>query len=110
MKQYDAHVSFLLRQYAVQAFEREIAPALNDLSASFDRFANKDLTTSELVHRIHRFEVGISASLTAKYNGPNADFIVASAIVEGVLAESDVEADVLKQIIDIIDFIRDRMA
>src|SRR6266496_3237140 len=94
MNDYPKSIKRQLRALADLAYERELKQALSGLAGQFDAWKQDRLSSSELSDLIHRFDSGVSRDLYKQYNSPRLDLQVAYAIVQGVLNQEDVPAEV----------------
>jgi hypothetical protein len=98
MRELSGRVKRLLREYATEAYERELYRELTKLDASFAEWRSGAISSGELSHRVHQYERGPSRALWSKYNHGEATVNVAYAIVTGILREDEVQAELLEAI------------
>jgi hypothetical protein len=90
MSDYPKDIKRLLREFAIEAYEGELSRELARLDKSFLEWRDGKISSGELSHRIHQYEMGASRELFKKYNDGEDDFNVAYAIVTGILNREDV--------------------
>ena len=109
LDQYPKPIRSEIRKLAALAHRRELATEFTALEAEFARWRRGELGEFELNERIHRFHDGQSRELWKRYsNTTYLDLCVAFAIVGGVLAESEVEPNVLRALERAISVYRDK--
>ena len=96
---YTPKVKKLLRQFWIEAYERELHRELTALDQSFSEWREGRIRSDELSRRIHRYETGPSRELYRTYHGGEQDLVVASAIVSGVLDREEIP-DALLDVLD----------
>lgn len=97
MKDYPKRIKKLLREYLVEAYERELHRELIILEGSFEEWRQGQIGSGELSYRIHQYEVGPSRELYKKYNEDSlTDMIVAHAIVVGLLRRDEIPPELLE--------------
>jgi hypothetical protein len=87
---YSPKVKKLLRQFWIEAYERELHRELTKLDQSFAEWRKGRISSGELSQRVHRYETGPSRELYKMYKGGEQDLVVASAIVSGILDREEV--------------------
>ena len=96
MQDYPKNIKKLIRQYLVETYEIELHRELTKLDQSFSEWRNGSISSGELSHRIHQYEIGPSRELYKQYNYREAaDLNVAYAIVAGILDPAEIPADLL---------------
>jgi DNA primase large subunit len=85
MNDYPMRIKRLIREFAAEAYEKELSRELARLDKSFSEWRDGKINSGELSHRIHQYETGASRELFKKYNEGENDFNVAYAIVTGIL-------------------------
>jgi hypothetical protein len=96
MQAYPKHVKKLLREALTAAYEGELCAELTKLGHSFTEWRAGCISSGELSHRIHQYEVGPSRELFKRYNDGSPDMNVAYAIVIGVLERKSLPAELLE--------------
>jgi hypothetical protein len=96
----------MLREYATEAYERELHRELSKLDESFTEWRNGAISSRELSYRIHQYETGPSRELYKQYNSGSDDLSVAYAIVVGILDEGKVSVELREAISGPIDLFR----
>ncbi len=96
-----------LRSLAREAHEEELRRALEPLAAAFDTWRGGELGSGELAHRIHEFHQRPNRDLFKRYNHSDVAFMVARAVMFGVLEESAVPPEILEKLQPIIRFARE---
>jgi len=97
-----------IRKLEGVAYEREMADAVSKLQAEFERWRQGEMDVFELNERIHKFHDGISRELYKKYAmaGSAVEWVVASAVVNGIVKESEVDPAALEYLQRYIEFAR----
>ena len=98
MTDYSKRIKRLLREFAVEAYEKELSRQLAKLDKSFEEWRDGKIISGELSYRIHQYEAGVSRELFKKYNEGKNDFNVAYAIVTGILDRDTMPGEVLEAI------------
>ncbi len=68
MQQYSKNIKRLLREYMMEAYDRELHRELAKLDRSFAEWRDGKLGSGELSYRVHQYELGPSRELYKKYN------------------------------------------
>jgi len=79
----------LIREYAAEAYERELHQELQELDRSFAEWREGTIGSGELSHRIHQYETGPSRELFKRYNYGYDEINVAQAVVLGILDRNE---------------------
>jgi len=98
MNDYPKSIKRLLREFAAEAYEKELSRELTRLDESFAEWRGGKINSGELSDRIHQYETGASRELFNKYNEGKNDFNVAYAIVTGILNREDVPEELIQAI------------
>ena len=98
MNDYPKRIKRLLREFAAEAYEKELSRALARLDKSFAEWRDGKISGGELSDRIHQYETGASRELFNKYNEGENDFNVAYAIVTGILDREYAPAELIAAI------------
>jgi hypothetical protein len=98
MREYSKGIKRLLREFSMEAHERELHRELTKLDASFDEWRQGAIGSGELDHRIHKYKSGPARELWKRYNHGEADMNVAYAIVAGILDIAEVPGELLEAI------------
>lgn len=106
MQSYSNRIKWLLGEYSRKAHERELDRELAKLDASFDRWRQGDISSSDLDEAIHKYKSGPARKLWKQYNQGQADMNVAYAIVAGILDETEVPEEVLEALDQPLAFYR----
>lgn len=104
MRDYPKHVKKALREWAAEAYERELHRELALLDGSFDEWRGGKIGSGVLSARIHAYEMGPSRELYKRYNWGFPDANVAFALTEGILTHEEVPAEVFEAIEDLLSF------
>jgi len=104
MADYSKNVKRLLREFAAEAHEKELARELAQLDKSFSEWRDGKISSGELSYRIHQYETGPARQLFNKYNQGENDFNVAYAIVTDILNRQDVPDELIDAIDKEINF------
>jgi hypothetical protein len=98
MNDYPKRIKRLLREFAAEAYEKELSRELARLDESFTEWRDGKINSGKLSHRIHQYETGVSQELFKKYNIGKNDFNVAYAIVTGILDRDNIPEELLEAI------------
>jgi hypothetical protein len=104
MTDYPKNIKRLLREFAAEAYEKELWRELARLDKSFSEWREGIINSGELSYHIHQYETGPSRELFNKYNEGENDFNVAYAIVTGILNRQDVPPELIGAIDKQISF------
>ena len=104
MQQYPKNIKRLLREYMMEAYERELYRELTKLDQSFAEWRDGQIGSGELSYRIHQYETGPSRELYKKYNYSPHDVNVAYAIVTNILKRDEIPAELLEAISSLLAF------
>lgn len=104
MGDYSKRIKRLLREYAAEAYERELKRKLTKLDANFSEWRSGNIGSGEMSYRIHQYEKGPSRELYKKYNYGEDTFNVAYAIVTGILEREAIPPDLISAIEKEINF------
>jgi hypothetical protein len=104
MQQYTKKITVLLREYSMEAYERELHRELENLDRIFDKWRDGKITSGELSYQIHQYETGPKRELYKKYTDLSHDVNVAYAIAAGILNRDEVPAGLLEAISSLIVF------
>jgi hypothetical protein len=100
MQQYPKNIKRLLREFMIEAYERELHRELLKLDQSFAEWRDEQISSGELSSRVHQYEAGPSRELYKKYNYSYHDVNVAYAIETGILKRDEIPAELLEAISD----------
>jgi hypothetical protein len=106
MKEYPKRVKRMIREWMIEAYERELHRELGRLDESFAAWRRGDISSGEMSHRIHGWETGPSRWLYKHYNHGPQDMSVAYAIVLGILDEEEVTLELMEATRNAIAFYR----
>ena len=98
------NIKRLLREFAAEAYEKELSRELARLDKSFSEWREGIINSGELSYQIHQYETGPSRELFNKYNEGENDLNVAYAIVTGILNRQDVPEELIGAIDKQISF------
>jgi hypothetical protein len=104
MQDYPKKIKRLLREYMVEAYERELHRELVKLDQSFAEWRDGKIGSGELSHRVHQYEAGPSRKLYKKYNYSYHDANVAYAIATDILKRDEIPAELLEAISSLLAF------
>ena len=96
MQGYSKRVKKLLHEAVTAAYERELRAELTKLDRSFAEWRDGRISSGELSHRIHQFEVGAARELFKRYNNVAPEMNVAYAIAVGLLEHESLPAELLE--------------
>ena len=106
MRPYPKKIKRLLREYMIEAYERELHRELTKLDQSFAEWRNGVISSGELSHRVHEYNSGPSRQLYKHYNYGDNDMNVAYAIVAGILDKDGMPTELLEAIEGQIKFLQ----
>ncbi|MBN2385502.1 MAG: hypothetical protein JXB85_00675 [Anaerolineales bacterium] len=98
MDKYSKAVQRSLRAHVRDAYAREWHRELTKRDESFAEWRNGEISSGELSHRIHLYEMGPSRELFKRYDGGDDAILLAYAIVTGLIDREQVSAEVLETI------------
>lgn len=104
MQQYPKNIKRLLREYMVEAYERELHRELTKLDQSFAEWRDGKISSGELSSQVHQYETGPSRELYKKYNDSYHDANVAYAIAAGILKRDEIPVELLEAISSLLGF------
>jgi hypothetical protein len=104
MQRYTKKIAGLLREYSMEAYERELHRELVNLDRVFDRWRDGKISSGELSYQVHQYETGPKRELYKKYNDLSHDVNVAYAIATGLLERDEIPAGLLEAISSLITF------
>jgi hypothetical protein len=93
-----APIKKLLAELTTEAYERELHRKLAQLDQSFAEWRNGHISSGELSHRIHQYDIGPSRELYKRYNDNPHEMSVAYAIVVGILQRDEMPVELLEAI------------
>ena len=85
-----------LREWRMEAHERELKRELEKLEQSFEKWRRGEISSGELSLRVHQYDSGPSKDLYSRYNYGDAKMNVAYAIVAGIIDEEEVPEALLE--------------
>lgn len=106
VRQFTKKIKRTFREYAIEAYESELQRELNKLDQGFNEWRNGEISSGELSHRLHQFEIGVSKDLYKRYNYGEYDINVAYALVTGILDESEVPGELMEALKNQLSFFR----
>ncbi len=104
MAGYPKNIRKLLRDWAVEAYERERYRELTKLDQNFAEWRNERISSGELSYRIHQWDSGPARDLYKRYNDGEDDMNVAYAIVVGILMRDEIPPELLDAVERLINF------
>jgi len=104
MQQYPRNIKRLLREFMVEAYERELHHELSKLDQGFVEWRDEQISSGELSSRVHQYETGPSRELYKKYNYSYHDANVAYAIATGILKQDEIPTELLEAISSFLAF------
>ena len=104
MQPYPKNIKRLLREFMVEAYERELHRELLKLDQRFAEWRDNQISSGELSYRVHQYETGPSRDLYNKYNVSYHDINVASAIASGILKRDEIPDELLEAISGLFAF------
>jgi hypothetical protein len=109
MKDYPKRIKVQLRKLMGEAYERELARELTKLATRFGDWQAGQIDAGELNDLIHKHHNGPSREMFNYYNNVSPSTSVARAVVEGLLAETDIPIDVWSYIEDMVKIYRSHL-
>ena len=85
-----------LREWRMEAHERELTRELEKLDQSFEAWRRGEISSGELSIRVHQYDRGPSKDLYSRYNYGEAEMNVAYAIVTGIIDEEEVPKELME--------------
>ena len=96
MAEYSKRIKRLIREWMMEAYERELHRELTRLDESFAAWRDGAIGSGELSDRIHQWERGPSRALFKHYNRGPQDMSLAYAIAIGVLDKDELPPELLE--------------
>ncbi len=108
MKEYTKNIRRELETLNGLAHERYLDQALGELQEHFSCWKSNETNAFDLNEAIHQFHNGKSRELYNYFGGSQSmnDHRVANAIIEGLIAESEVSVETLDALANILAFKR----
>lgn len=104
MQQYPPRIKRLIRQYADQIYEAELAQALSELEQQFAAWHNGQITAGDLSQLVFEFSRGPAREHYNRYRSGLDDMHVAYAITTGILKRDELPEELLSHLQRIIAF------
>jgi len=95
-----------MRELVTLAYERELGEHLSNLQKHFSEWNAQQISAFDLSDRIHEFHNGPSRELFKAYDSASPDFLVAQAIVLGILHRDEVPDEILEALSPRIESVR----
>ena len=95
-----------LRQYAEQAYHKEMKSALELLYEDFLCWKQDNITGDQLNEKIHEFHDRSSRDIYNRYNTSHLNLAVAYAIHRGVLSREEVAAKLIETLSNELAFLQ----
>ncbi len=92
-----------LRQLATKAEEAELRAALQPLANDFKRWESGEIDSFDLKALIHDFHQGAARNIYVSYDTPDPSFMVANAIVLGMLDPAAVSPELMTELARLIE-------
>ncbi len=103
MRNYSKRVRKLIREYAVLAYERELAAELGKLADRVNAWKQGEISPWKLNDEIWNYVKGPQREMWKKYTNKDfLDMVVARAVADGFLKREEVQGGVLESIEDLI--------
>jgi len=96
MTEYPKKTKRLIRQFSMEAHERELHRELTKLDESFAEWRRGEIGSGELSFRMHKWDTGPPRELFKKYNSGYQDMNVAYALVTGILDWDEVPEELVE--------------
>ena len=94
------------RKLAAVAYERELDRALDMLFSQFQDWKKKKLNAFELDEEVHKHHQGISRDLYKRYEYGEPTFMVARALVIGLIKEDEIDKQHLPMLAGAIELFK----
>jgi hypothetical protein len=98
MKNYPKSIRKALREWAAEAYKRELHRELTVLDGSFGEWRAGQIDGWELSDRIHKFHDGPAPEMYNRYDDRFADWNVVYALKAGILTREELPAEVIEAI------------
>ena len=95
-----------LRELAALAHERDVAKSLSKIASKVEEWKNGKITALDMNEALHEYDRGESREVWSRYDSNQYDIQVASAIVRGLLTESEVGKEVVALLSTQIHFLK----
>lgn len=99
MANYPANIKKLLQTWSTEAYRREVERELGNLEKDISAWKRGRISSEELSHRIHEWDVGPSKALVKQYDYGQLDANVAYAVVVGILQARELPDDLLEALV-----------
>ncbi len=106
IRDYPKSIKRQIRELCAQAHENELASELTKLEQKFADWHTGKICAGDLSEMIHKYHNGPARELFVYYNSGSDDLLVASALVKGILSESDAPEDVRQRLEPLIEMCR----
>lgn len=94
-QEYTKAIKRQIREWAIEAYERELHRELTLLDQSFEEWRQGRISSGELSSRVHDYESGPSRRLFSEYNERHSEGAhVAYALTTGILSPEEVPGEV----------------
>ena len=91
-----------------KAHEKELEKELSRLAKNFTEWQKKEMDSFELIDKIHDFHDGTSREIWKRYHYMKSKLnLIALAIIEGNLNESEVSNELMKKLEPIIQLFKE---
>ena len=110
MRGYSKKISRLIREFSMEAHERELHRELIKLDVSFTEWRRGEIGSGELSFRVHDWDTGPSRELFKQYNSGYPDMNVAYALVTGILEWEEVPEELVEAVSGSIAFYESQKA
>lgn len=94
----------LVRTWAAIAHDRELAKALLELRAQFDRWQRGEITAGDLNDLIHEFHQGASREVWKKYATNHLEPAIGYAVATGILQREELPPDLLEHVAALVEY------
>jgi len=104
MRDFPPRIKKRIREYSMQAHEKELKNALAELAPKFKAWEAGEIGSGELSDLVYRWANGVNKELFKKYNHGMIEVNVAYAIVTGILDRASIDQEVLEYLGNAIAF------
>ena len=98
MAGYPSNIKKLLQTWSAEAYRRELEREVRQLEKEISAWQRGRISSEELSHRVHEWDVGPSKALVKQYDYGQLDANVAYALVIGILKTRELPEELLEAI------------
>jgi len=104
MKHYKPLQKWRLQELVHISHARELKKSLSALATRFDSWKLGEIASLQMEEILHQHDCNESQQLWSLYNTPRLEYLLARAIVKGLLSEQEVGTKIMKLLADEIAF------